>query len=103
MSDMGYGIEPEFEADSYDADSFKSNLPFQLPASAYKHQGMDTIDGGSKRHKGKRTRVSKKKGRKSRHTKRKKGKKSRKHKVSHKKSNHKRRVKHTSRKQRSRK
>ena len=68
------------------------------------YQGMDTIDGGSKRHKGKRTRVSKKKkGRKSRHTKRKKGKKSRKHKVSHKKSNHKRRVKHTSRKQRSRK
>jgi hypothetical protein len=68
------------------------------------YQGMDTIDGGSKRHKGRRTRVSKKKkGRKSRHTKRKKGKKSRKHKVSHKKSNHKRRVKRTSRKQRSRK
>jgi len=44
MSDMGYGIEPEFEIDSYDADSFKSNLPFQLPASAYKHQGMDTIE-----------------------------------------------------------
>jgi hypothetical protein len=68
------------------------------------YQGMDTMDGGSKRHKGKRTRVSKKKkGRKSRHTKRKTGKKSKKHKASHKKSNHKRRVKHTSRKQRSRK
>ena len=70
------------------------------------YQGMDTIDGGSKRHKGKgnHTRVSKKKkGRKSRHTKRKSGKRSKKHKVSHKKSNHKRRTKRTSRKQRSRK
>ena len=68
------------------------------------YQGMDTIDGGSKRHKGKHTRVSKKKkGRKSRHTKRKTGKKSKKHKASHKKSNHKRRVKRTTRKQRSRK
>ena len=71
------------------------------------YQGMGTIDGGSKRHKGKHTRVSKKKkGRKSRHTKRKNGKngkKSKKHKISHKKSNHKRRVKRSSRKQRSRK
>ena len=25
MSDMGYGVEPEFDVDSYDADSFKSN------------------------------------------------------------------------------
>lgn len=44
MSDMGYGVEPEFDVDSYDADSFKSNLPFQFPASAYKHQGMDNIE-----------------------------------------------------------
>ena len=61
-------------------------------------QGMETIDGGSKRKKGKHTRVSKnKKGRNYRNTKRKNSKKI-KNKVSHKKTNRKRGMKHASRK-----
>jgi len=66
------------------------------------HQGMETIDGGSKRNKGKHTRVSKKKkGKRSRHTKRKNSKKAKRHHDSHKKSNRKRHVKRTRRKNRS--
>ena len=41
---MGYGVEPEFDVDFYDADSFKSNLPFQFPDSAYKHRGMKDVE-----------------------------------------------------------